>query len=104
MNGIRFGGLLMAASCGLFGLRVLWVYRPHDADYVFESLVRGRCSEASPLAIASSSWSGSGTPPLGTLAATGTFAMFGALLFVILASVVTGKMTLCPRLRLRVPT
>ena len=103
MNSIRFGGLLTAATCGLFALRVLWVYRRHDNDSVFESLVRGHCSEASlPLVVASasgstsSSWSGSGSPL--DLVTTGTYAMFGALLFVVLASVITGEPCAAPEL------
>ena len=91
MNCIRFGGLLTAAACGLFGLRVLWVYR-REGDTVFESFVRGHCSNA-PLLADAAVWSGSGSgsessPP--TLVTTGTFAMFTALLFVVLSAIATG--------------
>ena len=94
MNAIRFGGLLTAAACGLFGLRVLWVYR-RDGDSVFESFVRGHCSKAplfaDPAPSWSWSWSGSesgASPP--ALVATGTFATFAALLFVIVSAIATG--------------
>ena len=88
MNAIRFGGLLTAAACGLFGLRVLWVYRRED-DTVFESFVRGHCSNAPDVAVWSGSGSGSGSSSP-ALVATGTFAMFTALLFVVLSAIATG--------------
>ena len=88
INAIRFGGLLTAAACGLFGLRVLWVYR-REGDTVFESFVRGHCSKAPDAAVWSGSGSGSGSSSP-ALVATGTFAMFTALLFVVLSAIATG--------------
>ena len=97
MNAIRFGGLLTAAACGLFGLRVLWVYR-REGVTVFESFVRGHCSLADAAV-----WSGSGSGSESSspaLVATGTFAMFTALLFVVLSAIATGACGVFERMQL----
>ena len=40
LNAVRFGGLVTAAACGLFGLRVLWLYRREGTD-LYDSLASG---------------------------------------------------------------
>ena len=101
LNGVRFGGLLIAGVCGLFGLRVLWVYR-REGDGVYDSWVRGQCAQGRLGTLNAGSWSGSwsysgsgsaASDPL--IAENGTYDVFVALLFVVASAILTGPRGQC---------